>query len=362
MSVRKRNNKWWVDFRFNRQRYRKPSPENSKKGALAYELTLRQKLTRGEEILNPHESESDEDKQITFKEYAEKWFAIYVQNNNKFAEVSNKQYILNSHLIPHFGQKLICEISNYDIEEYKTRKLKSGLSPKTVNNHLIVLSRCLNTALEWNIIENVPKIKRLKVAPQKYDFLNEVESRQILENTSGTLHDMILVALKTGVRFGELIALEWSDIDFQEKVLIVRQAIVRGRLGSTKSNKIRHIPLTEEVCQILLAKAKKRGFVFTDGNNKPLKHRHYLRLLKKACEKAGLREIGWHVLRHTFASHLAGNNAPMKAIQEMLGHSDIVTTMRYSHVSHSTLRDAVKTLEGKHIGHNMVTGLLNNSQ
>ena len=280
-----------------------------------------------------------------------------MKNNNKFSEVSNKQYTLSAHLIPFFGKIILGEIGNLHIEEYKACKLKAGLAQKTINNHLIVLSRCLNTALEWNVLVKVPKIKKMKVAPQKYDFLTEAESLQLLKYSNATLREMVLVALKTGVRIGELTALEWCDLNFQEKLLTVRQSIVRGRLGSTKSNKIRQIPLTDEVCNLLSVRARRSGFIFTDNNNTPLQARRCSRLLHKACRVAGLRKIGWHNLRHSFASHLAINNVPMKAIQELLGHINIVTTMRYSHVNHATLQNAVKTLEGKSLGHNMVTGL-----
>jgi integrase len=360
MSARKRHNKWWVDFRFDRQRYRRPSPDNSKAGALAYEALVRQKLARGEDVFYSNkrpelEKKEDVKKPWNFSEFAWKWFEVYVRNNNKFSEIGNKKSVLNVHLIPYFGEKHLDKISNLDIEEYKTKKLKSGLSAKSINNTLIVLSRCLNIALEWNVLEKVPKIKKMNVAPQKYDFLTETESQQLLNNTDGILHEMILVALKTGVRLGELIALDWSDIDFREKILTVQQAIARGRLGSTKSNRIRKIPLTDEVCEILLKRVQKEGFVFAGKNNNHLRAEYSLKLLKKTCKRIGFRKIGWHTLRHTFASHLAGNNVPMKAIQELLGHSDIVTTMRYSHISHSTLRDAVRTLEGKNSGHNMVT-------
>lgn len=360
MSARKRNNKWWIDFRFNGQRYRKASPDNSRPGALAYEALLRQKLVRGEDVFHSDkepeiEKDKDDKKQWPFNEFAWKWFDVYVRNNNKFSEIGNKQSILNAHLVPYFGQRYLDKISNFDIEEYKAEKLKSGLSPKSINIHLTVLSRCLNTALEWNVLDKVPKIKKMQVAPQRYDFLTETESEQLLQNSDGILNEMILTALKTGVRIGELLALDWSDIDFSEKLLTVRQAFARGRLGSTKSNKIRKLPLTDEVCKILSRKAQRKGFIFAGKDNGPLKAEHCRKMLKITCEKIGLRKIGWHTLRHAFASHLASNNVPMRAIQELLGHSNIITTMRYSHISHSTLRDAVRTLEGKRFGHNMVT-------
>lgn len=357
MSARKRYNKWWVDFGFNGTRYRKPSPDNTAAGAKAYEAHLRQQLARGENVNENYDiaKKACLQKQ-TFEEFARKWFEIDVKNNNKFSVISNKRYTLNAHLIPYFGNMSIGEIGNLHVEEYKTVKLNSGLCQKTINNHLIVLARCLNVAMEWNVLEKVPKIKRMKVAPQRYDFLTENESRQLLNDSVGTLREMILVALKTGVRLGELLAIEWCDINLQEKLLTVRQAIVYGRLGSTKSNKIRQIPLTDEVCEMLTARACSSGFIFTDNKNKPLKAYCCLRRLHKACKNAGVRKVGWHTLRHTFASHLAINNAPMKAIQELLGHSSIVTTMRYSHVNHATLQNAVKTLERKQVGHYVVTG------
>ena len=357
MSARKRYNKWWVDFGFNGRRYRTPSPDNTIAGAKAYEAHLRQRLARGEDICEKSDKAEKARQQLTFEKFAWKWVEVYVRNNNKFTEVSNKQYALRADLIPYFGKIILGEIGNLHIEEYKTLKLNAGLAPRTVNNHLSILSCCLNIAVEWNVLVKVPKIKKLKVAPPKYDFLTETESRQLLNHSTGTLREMVLVAVKTGVRIGELIALEWSDVNFQEKLLTVRQSIVRGHLGSTKSNKVREIPLTDEVCNLLSVRACESGFIFADNKNRPLKPIYCSRSLHKVCKNAGLRKIGWHCLRHTFASHLAINNVPMKAIQELLGHANIVTTMRYSHVSHATLRNAVKTLEGNSACHNMVTGL-----
>ena len=77
MGVRKRNNKWWVDFCFNRSRFRRPSPENSRAGALAWELVLKQKLARGEPL------DPEKEKTVTFKDFARDWFETYVKNNNK---------------------------------------------------------------------------------------------------------------------------------------------------------------------------------------------------------------------------------------------------------------------------------------
>lgn len=100
MSVRKIKNSWWVDFTFNRRRYRKRSPENSRAGAAAYEIVLRQHLARGEPIndIGPRASETE-----TFKSFSETWFEDYVRPNNKYSEQRTKRYVLSAALVPFSG-------------------------------------------------------------------------------------------------------------------------------------------------------------------------------------------------------------------------------------------------------------------
>lgn len=158
---------------------------------------------------------------------------------------------------------------------------------------------------------------------------------------------MVLFALKTGLRFGELIALEWGDIDLMNSLATIQKSIARGCLGSPKSNKIRYVPLLVDVRETLNLRAKKDGFVFCKDCGKPLGPMLCLRWLHLACQRAGLRKIGWHTLRHTFASHLAQNGISIVIIKELLGHADIKTTMRYSHLTSLAIKEAVKTLENK---------------
>ncbi len=108
--------------------------------------------------------------------------------------------------------------------------------------------------------------------------------------------------------------------------------------------------MSEQLCKMFRGRIRKGELIFCE-NKKPLNQIKYCKLLYKACRGSNLREIGWHVLRHTFASHLAQKNIFIKAIQELLGHSDIKTTMRYAHLSPSELRSAVDVLNfGQHVG------------
>ncbi len=342
MSTLKRGNSWYIDFRFERTRYRKKSPDNSKAGAKAYEVVLRRKLSQGEPIVQTVEMA----KQIpTFAVFSKEWLASYVETNNKYSEILNKRTILNFNLIPYFGKTALDCITARSVEEYKALKIKSGLKNKSINNHLSCLRKCLSIAQEWEILEHVPRIKLLKVPPPETISLSHEDSEKLLAATSGNWHDMIFTVLRTGLRFGELIALNWSDIDFERKIITVQRSIARGKIGGTKSNKIRKIPLAEDLAQLLRTKRRNGKFVFADTNGEILRQDFCRTKILRFAKQADVRIIGWHTLRHTFASHLANNGVAVQVIQALLGHSDIKTTMRYSHIAPTTLVEAIDTLE-----------------
>jgi len=98
---------------------------------------------------------------------------------------------------------------------------------------------------------------------------------------------------------------------------------------------------------VLHKRKKSTGYVFLDADGEPFDNKRLNRRLTTLCKKAALRKVGWHVLRHTFASHLAMRGVPIVAVKELLGHSNIVTTMRYAHVAPSTLRTAIDMLNPK---------------
>jgi len=325
---------------FNRTRHRHPSPDNSMAGAKTYEALLRQKLARGE-LLKPAKCE---DRKIFFKDFAQEWFQIYVKNNNKHSEILAKESVLRVHLLPHFGNKDIKEINNLDIEKFKAKKIGEKLSPKTINNHLTVFHKSLQCAIEWGYIKEFPIFKKLKTPPSKFDFLNAEECQQLINASYDIWRPMIKVALGTGLRFGELIALTWDDIDFEKRALTVRQAFSKGVLGSPKSNKTRLVPMTMSVYETLDRMKLRRGFIFPQPNGEHMSHGSCNHHIHRICKMAGLRKIGWHCLRHTFASHLAQRGANLVAIQGLLGHSEIRTTMRYAHISAAELRGAISIL------------------
>lgn len=360
MSVLKRGNKYWIGFRYNRIRYRKPSPDNSYAGAKAYEALIRQKLARGEPIFE--EEEKKKDKIPSFQEFSDRWQKTYVLTNNKPSEQLQKECMIRKHLKPYFGRIPLDKITALQIEEFKSQKQTYGLCNKSINNLLGILGKCLRTAQEWEIIDKVPKIKPLKVAPQEIKYLNEEEYNKLLTaaKDDGIFYEMILFSLRTGVRIGELTALQWSDINFNDGAVTIRQNIVNGIVGSPKNNKFRTIYLAQDVFEKLSLRRKNKGLIFPNSNRDYFSRFTCRDHLDRLCRKAEIKRISWHALRHSFASQLATNGVSLKTIQELLGHSDLKMVQRYAHLEPVTLREAIKTLEpSKSIdldfGHNMAT-------
>lgn len=344
MAQRKIRGWYWVDFRHNRIRYRKKSPINTKAGAAEYETTLRLRLARGENIdaapIAPTAAAAE-----TFADFSEHWCNTYVLPNNKLSERQTKRIILTRHLRPAFGPCPLASIGVEEIEIYKAQKLQEGLHPKTVNNHLAVLGRCLRSAEEWGRLPRAPQMRTLRVPPPAFDFLLPDESATLLSARSEPhWRDMVLVGLRTGLRRGELLALQRDDADLERRTLRVSRSFVQGVLDTPKSNRARTIPLTADVCAVF-ARAPRDGFVFGRRDERPHSPEVAEKAIKRLCAEVGLRPVGWHALRHTYASDLVAAGVPLLAVQQLLGHASITMTMRYAHLAPSALRGAVDTLE-----------------
>ncbi|RJO73119.1 MAG: site-specific integrase [Myxococcales bacterium] len=344
MTVRKRNKKYLVDFWFThpdgrRERIRKASPVDSRRGAEQYERELQQRLLDGST------GNQKEVKVPTLKEFEAEFMENYALAHNKPSEVTAKRTILRHHLIPSFGDLPLDRIGKREIKQYRGAKLKAGYNPKTINNHVAVLRRMLAEAEELEIIRYVPSVRRLPVGPAKLDFLSFEEADRLIQAADGEWRTMVLVALKTGLRQGELLGLQWADINFETGQMQVSRSVFRGQVGTPKSNRGRSVPLCDDVLEALEAHRHRRGpYVFCNGKGRLLTDNLCKAPLIRAWKGAGLRPVSWHMLRHTFASHLVMKGAHIRAVQDLLGHSDIRVTMRYAHLSPDVARDAVQLL------------------
>jgi integrase len=325
-------------------RVRKRSPVNTLRGAERYEHEILQALLDGSygKVVVPVQEVP------TLAEFASR-FLEHAQVNNKHSTARSKGHVVQKHLIPEFGHRQLDKIGLADIEAFKARLLKQ-LTKKSVNNVLGVLHRLFNLALEYEVIKAAPKTRWLKAPKPDFDFLSAQEAQQLIARAEpGRWQTMIIVALHTGLRIGELVALAWDCVDLNAGRLVVKRAVYKGHLDTPKGGRTREVPLNATVVQTLRTYPRRLGcnWVF------PQKDRNFIRNPQHACvdaivrqaERAGLRRIGWHTLRHTFASHLVMSGRSLQEVQELLGHATIDMTQRYAHLSPEAKRDAVRTLD-----------------
>ncbi len=226
--------------------------------------------------------------------------------------------------------------------------LGKKLSPKTINNALAVLSKMLRYAEEIEIIKKVPRIRMLKICNTKFDFLDFDEAERLLEAAkyNPEWYRIIFFGIRTGLRFGEISELRWSDVNIKIGRMMIRRSFYKGEITTPKGGRERELPLSSQTVELLKQHHHQKGqivFCKTDGER-----RSYSTVrdgLELCCKKAGLRRITPHVLRHTFASHLAMKGVPIKTIQELLGHATIDMTMRYAHLSPEVKREGVNLLD-----------------
>lgn len=352
MAARKLGASWWADFRFNGTRYRKKAPLNTKGGAQTYEVFLRGELAK-HGSLQHLEPQPAPPKPATFAEFTERWMRQYVATMNKWSEQYSKGKILRAYLVPAFGSLSLADITPARIAALQA-ELASGrcsrpsrpLRPKTVNNILAVLRKCLAVAVEWGELQSLPVIRPMRVGPARFRYLRDEEVAAMLDAAPGSWRTMILVAAKTGLRYSELAGLRWEDVDLERRIVVVQRGKVLGRIDAPKNGRTRRVPITSDVADALGAFPTRSGPVFTHFET----YRQAWRAIHETSQAAGLGAIGWHALRHTFASKLVSAGVPIRSVQELLGHQSITMTMRYSHLGPQELRAAIEVLEPGEMG------------
>ena len=276
--------------------------------------------------------------------------------NLKRSTMITKECDFRNHILPMLGHLRLDAVTYAVLEDFKkslTKKQSANtthkprlLTPKSVHHLQLHVSALLRAAQKHGHIRAMPEIDWIKVPQPEFDFLTFEEARRLVAGPRDEWRTMMFVAMRTGLRRGELLGLRWIDVDLEAGRILVRQAYVHGQFVTPKSGKPREVPLGDDVIEELRIHRHERGpLVFCDHEGKPLRPSVLMWPLERARKNAGLRPLGWHMLRHTFASHLAMRGQPLKVIQELLGHSSIETTMIYAHLMPEVARDAVKSLD-----------------
>jgi integrase len=317
----------------------------------------------------PSPKERAEDERInkevpTLREFGPRYIENHaLADQLKASTVDWIEKTYKNHLYPELGDKPLDRIDDEDVQRLKARL--ADRNRKTVNNVLGILGHTLKTAVEWKVIDRLPcTVRMLKVSGALVKFYDFDDYKRLVE-AAGAIdartHLVVLLGGDAGLRRGEMLGLRWGDVDFKRRQLQVEEAVwerkkkdgAKGhdRVTDTpKGGRSRVVPLTDALFEALHAHRHLRGDHVLYGNDGRPATSFFLRnLLEAAQKKAGLlsRTGGIHILRHTFCSHLAMRGAPAKAIQELAGHADLTTTMRYMHLSPAARQDAIALLNSR---------------
>lgn len=287
-------------------------------------------------------------------------FLEYQQAHTRKLTHSLQTTQIEVHVLPHIGRVRIDEVGSKDIDDLITAWRKVGAAVRTINARLGTVGRMFGLAVEWTMLNAAPRIKQLKVPKDLVRFLSDDEADRLLAAARKRRGDriyrwssMVFIALRTGLRAGELRGLCWVDIDFQRAVLRVQRSdpgLAGVPAGPTKGGKPRLVPLTPMALEVLRGELAHRTELL---GRKPAFDDHVWPGIEDATrsrsesscvhaisgcfklaeieERDGDR-LGWHTLRHTYASQLAIRGVSLREIQDLLGHASIRQTERYAHL------------------------------
>jgi integrase len=248
------------------------------------------------------------------------------------------------------GHRKLDAIKNEDIQRLKSMLVVKAA--KTVNNVLTVLNVLLKKAVEWDVIERLPcTIKPLPVATTSMAFYDFEEYERLAEaavTIDAVTSLIVLLGGEAGLRCGEMIALEWRDVDLAKGQLCVQRSDWNGHVTVPKGGRLRYVPLTVRLTRALHEHRHLRSSqVLCQDDGRPLTRQIVQYRVLRAARRARLAVSGVHILRHTFCSHLAMRGAPARAIQELAGHRELGMTQRYMHLSPAALDSAIRLLDDR---------------
>jgi integrase len=271
-------------------------------------------------------------------------------NRQKPSGIAATESIVKWHLLPALGQTRLAAITNEQVQ-----KLKLALAhraPKTVNNVLTVLSTLLKEAVEWGVLDRLPCTIKLLPTPKTTMGFHDFEEYERLlreaQKRSPEAYLMVLLGGDAGLRLGEIVALEWNDVDLPVRRLTIQRSDWCGHVTVPKGGRSRRLPMTQRLTSALKASRHLRSarvLCLPDGT--PITRDRVIKAIRGSQRVARLANGGVHVLRHSFCSHLAMKGAPARAIQELAGHADLSTTQRYMHLSPAATEDAIRLLDGR---------------
>lgn len=337
MGLYKRNKIWWMAITYQGKQVRRSTEVSDKKLAEKIYFKVKTQIAEGKWF----EKMPGEDR--TFQEAIERYLSEHsARNKAPLTHLRDKS--LSSHLLQSFGGLTLAEIRPHLISEYKGKRTAEGAAPKTINNELILMSHLFNLAMkEWEWVRENPvsKTSKERVNNLIERWLTSEEEEKLLAGSPKWLQEIILFAVNTGFRQGEILNLQWPLVDiFRKTVTILEQ----------KNKSKDTLPLNQKALDVLKARIKarqpgKNDYVFFNRNGNRMDARNLQRAFHSAVEKAEIPKLRFHDLRHTFATRLVQAGVDLYTVQKLGRWKTISMVMRYAHHYPESLRPGVESLD-----------------
>jgi integrase len=350
-----------------RERIRRVAQGTTRREAEAEERAIRRVLDDGAGGRERKVQEAEEKKAVeTLSEFSKTFIKLHAVPNCKPRTADLYRQLFRLYLLPELGPIRLDAIGALEADKLKAKLLGTGLGRKSVRNALALLSKVLHYAEETGIIDSAPKVKLPPAPATDVDFFDFDEADRLLaaaaKEKEPVWYAAILLALRSGLRRGELFELRWKDVDLDARRIDVRRSHSRGHTTSPKSNRGRSIAMSSQTVAVLtsLRKAQVRSigddfgandFVLAGSDRTRISKSAADRALARICSRAGLRELSWHKLRHSCASHLIMRGTPLRVVQEVLGHATLSMVLKYAHLAPQVTAQAIESLDLPWTGH-----------
>jgi integrase len=319
---------WWIRYRDADGKDRRERIGPSKRQAEQVLATRLAAITEGRKLPDK------KDGSILLSDFAQEYLRVVASRQAWGRNVATMLRQWQEHL---GAQCRLRDITPRKVEAFRESRLSAGIAPGTVNRNLAVLKRLLTVAVEWDLIQDNPvrRVKPLRGERSCLRFLTEEEARRLLEACARSgnefLESLVVLALNTGARKGELLGLRWKDVSFEAATIAFPQ---------TKNGTRRDIPINAAAIAALRRVRRLGGGdrVFSRSGRDSFDFRSAWEVALKA---AGIEDFRFHDLRHTYASWAAHAGMDIRRLQRLLGHKTLAMTQRYSHLGPRDLREAV---------------------
>jgi integrase len=327
----RRGNIWWLMY-------------SGLDGQMHYESSKSTKFRDAEVLLHKRKADIQSGKQVEVKKIRSHSFNELVEEYKKWAErqrcFSSKIFLIRQ-LADKFGKQPLRRFTTMQIEQYQTERLQRN-KPATVNRVLATLSHMFTKAVDWNMVEEevqkqIRKVKMLQENNRRLRFLSKEECQTLINYCDPHLKPIVITALNTGMRKGNILNLRWEQVDLKHGFIL---------LDITKNGERHEIPINNTLRATLLSQQRRLDipYCFHDkATGKPYKE--VKKSFATACRKAGIKDFRFHDLRHCFASSLVMAGVDLTTIKELLNHKSLTMTLRYAHLAPSHKVKAVEVLD-----------------